>query len=69
LMRSAFRWGVIALGSAAGLALWQRRSSGKGRERVELYFSDGSMVSFPEDSTEAARLIPLARQVLTNARG
>jgi hypothetical protein len=67
-MRSALRWGVIALGSAAGLALW-RRSSGKGSERVELYFSDGSMVSFPEDSTEAARLIPLARQVLTNARG
>ena len=57
-----------SLGSAAGLALW-RRSSGKGGERVELYFSDGSMVSFPEDSTEAARLIPLARQVLTNARG
>jgi len=67
-MRSALRWGVVALGSAAGLALW-RRSSSKGRERVELYFSDGSMVSFPEDSTEAARLIPLARQVLTSARG
>jgi hypothetical protein len=67
-MRSALRWGVVALGSAAGLALW-RRSSAKDRERVELYFSDGSMVSFPEDSTEAARLIPLARQVLTNARG
>jgi hypothetical protein len=67
-MRSALRWGVVAVGSAAGLALW-RRSSSKDRERVELYFSDGSMVSFPEDSTEAARLIPLARQVLTNARG
>jgi len=67
-MRSALRWSVVALGSAAGLALW-RRSSSKGRERVELYFSDGSMVSFPEDSTEAARLIPLARQVLTSARG
>ncbi len=67
-MRKALRWGVVAAGSAAGLALW-RRSSGKGRERVELYFSDGSMVSFPEDSTEAARLIPLARQVLTTARG
>ncbi len=67
-MRSALRWGVVALGSAAGLALW-RRSSGKSRERVELYFSDGSMVSFPEESAEAARLIPLARRVLTTARG
>ena len=67
-MSRTLRWGVVALGSAAGLALW-RRSSGKGRERIELYFSDGSMVSFPEDSTEAARLIPLARRVLTSARG
>jgi hypothetical protein len=67
-MRRALGWGVLAAGSAAGLALW-RRSSGKGSERVELYFSDGSMVSFPEDSTEAAKLIPLARQVLTSARG
>jgi len=67
-MSRTLRWGVVALGSAAGLALW-RRSSGKGRERIELYFSAGSMVSFPEDSTEAARLIPLARRVLTSARG
>ena len=67
-MRRALRWGVVIAGSAAGLALW-RRSSGKSRERVELYFADGSMVSFPEDSTEAARLTPLARQVLDNARG
>ena len=67
-MSRTLRWGVVALGSAAGLALW-RRSSGKGRERIELYFSDGSMVSLPEDSTEAARLIPLARRVLTSARG
>ena len=66
-MHRALRWGVVAVGSAAGLALW-RRSSSKGRERVELYYSDGSMVSFPEDSTEAARLIPLAHQVLTSAR-
>ena len=67
-MHRAVRWAVVAVGSAAGLALW-RRSSGKRREGVELYYSDGSMVSFPEDSTEAARLIPLARQVLTSARG
>ena len=67
-MRRALRWSVVIAGSAAGLALW-RRSSGNARERVELHFADGSMVSFAEDSIEAARLIPLARRVLAIARG
>ena len=67
-MRRAVRWGVVIAGSAAGLALW-RRSSGKGGERVELYFADGSMVSFPEDSTEAARLILFVCQVIDIASG
>ncbi len=68
-MSRALRWGVLVAGSATGLALWRRSSARKGRERVELYFSDGSMVSFSEDSTEAANLIPLARQVIVTTRG
>ena len=36
-------------------------------ERVDLYFDDGSMVSLPETSPEALRLLPLARDVLRAA--
>jgi hypothetical protein len=36
--------------------------------RVDVYFEDGSFVTFVEGSSEADRLLPLARQVLTAAR-
>jgi hypothetical protein len=58
---------VVAAGSGAG-ALFLRRRSARNREHVDLYFADGSMVSFADDSPEAARLLPLARQVLSEAR-
>ena len=67
-MRRGCAVGRLAAGSAAGLARLAAVGEQGAAERVELYFADGSMVSFPEDSTEAARLIPLARQVLTSAR-
>ena len=60
---------LVALGSAAGAAaLWRRRSD-KGKEHVEVYFADGSTVTFAEGSDEAARLIPIARRALSQARG
>lgn len=58
---------VVAAGSVAGALLWRRRS-GRPREHVDLYFADGSMVSFGDGSPEAARLLPLARRVLSQAR-
>ena len=59
---------LAALGALAGAAaLWRRRSGG-GRDRAEVYFSDGSMVSFPEGTDEAARLFPAARRILAQAR-
>lgn len=51
----------------AGAFFWRRRS-GRTREHVDLYFADGSMVSFADDSPEAARLLPLAGRVLQQAR-
>jgi hypothetical protein len=59
---------LVALGSAVGAAaLWRRRSA-KGKEHVDVYFADGSMVTFGEGSDEAARLLPIARRVLHTAR-
>jgi hypothetical protein len=48
--------------------LWRRRSARR-RERVDLYFADGSMVSLEQGSLEADRLLPLAHGVLGAARG
>ncbi len=59
---------VFAVGSIAGAAaLWRRRSDA-GRERADVYFPDGSMLSFAEGSDEAARLFPGARRILGQAR-
>jgi hypothetical protein len=58
---------VVAAGSLAGALLWRRRARAH-REHVDLYFADGSMVSFGEGSPEAARLLPIARRALARAR-
>ncbi len=60
---------VVALGSLVGAAALWRRRSGKGKEHVDVYFADGSMVTFAEGSDEAARLLPIARRALSQARG
>jgi hypothetical protein len=57
----------FATGVLAGTAL-DRRWVGAKRERVELYFDDGSFVTLADGSPDAARLLPLAQQVLTAAR-
>lgn len=53
---------------AAGIALLRRTTGGR-RERVDLYFEDGSMQSLSNGAPEAARLLPLARAALSAARG
>jgi hypothetical protein len=52
---------------AAGMALLRRASGGR-RERVDLYFEDGSMHSLSDGTSEAARLLPLAHEALRAAR-
>jgi hypothetical protein len=57
----------FASGALAGTVAY-RRWFGASRERLDIYFDDGSFVTFGERSPEAARLLPLARQVLVTAR-
>lgn len=52
----------VAVGMVAGAAFVRRR--GTLRERVDVYFEDGSMLSLSNGSAEAERLIPLAREIL-----
>jgi hypothetical protein len=59
---------AVAVGSVVGAAaLWLRRA-GKSKERVEVYYADGSMVTFAPGSEEAARLFPVGRRILSQAR-
>jgi hypothetical protein len=54
-------------GSALGAVLLRRRMA-RGRDRVELYFEDGSLVSLAEGSPEAELLLLHARELLAGAR-
>ena len=58
---------LTAAGVTAAVAFWRRRAA-RQRERVDLYFVDGSMIALSEDSEEARRLLPLAHEVLAAAR-
>lgn len=57
-------WGAVVVAGAAAAA--RRRSGAK--ERIDLYFEDGSMVSFRSGSEDADALLPYARAVLVAAR-
>jgi hypothetical protein len=66
MRRKAFALAGFATGALAVTAVY-RRWLGGGRERLDVYFDDGSFVTFGAGSPEAARLLPLARQVLVAA--
>jgi hypothetical protein len=61
--------GLVGFGTGlfAGSVLY-RRATGRRRDRVDVYFDDGSMVSLVEGSPEADKLLPVARDVLAAAR-
>ncbi len=65
-MRKA-RWVFVAAAGAAAVVL-RRRSRAGSRERADLYFDDGSMVSLAAGSPEGERLVLLARAVLGTTR-
>jgi hypothetical protein len=57
----------FAIGVVAGTMLYRRGARAR-RERVDLYFDDGSMISLAEGSPDATRLLPLARRILGSAQ-
>jgi hypothetical protein len=57
----------FGLGVVVGTMLYRRGARGR-RERVDLYFDDGSMISLADGSPDAARLLPLARRILGSAQ-
>ena len=66
MRRSAAALLGIVGGMVAGAAFIRRRSVQ--RERVDLYYEDGSMVSLANGSPDAERLLPLARDILRSTR-
>jgi hypothetical protein len=62
MRRSAAAVLGVAAGMLGGAAFLRRRTVR--RERIDLYYEDGSMVSLANGSPDAERLIPLARQIL-----
>ena len=64
MSRRVFAVAGFATGALAGTAAY-RRWFGRNRERLDIYFDDGSFVTLGTDSPETARLLPLARRVLS----
>jgi hypothetical protein len=59
---------LVAAGSLAGTVFY-RRHVARRRERVDVYFEDGSMVTLTEGSPESETVLPLAHRMLETARG
>jgi hypothetical protein len=57
--------GVVG-GALVGAAFLRRQ--GAQRDRADLYYEDGSMLSLTNGSPGAERLLPLAREVIRKSR-
>ena len=58
---------IVGAGSFLGTIVYRRRTV-RTRNRVDVYFDDGSMVSLAAGSPDADRLLPLAGNILADAR-
>ncbi len=67
MRRSLLAFAGFASGALAGTAAY-RRWFGRGRERIDVYFDDGSFVTFAAGSRDATRLLPTARRIIEAAR-
>jgi hypothetical protein len=64
------RSSAVILGMAGGMlagAAFIRRQAAQ-RDRVDLYYADGSMLSLTNGAPGADRLLPLARDMLRSAQ-
>lgn len=59
---------ALTAGSAAAAFVIRKRNDRR-RPHVGLYFEDGSMVSLPDTSPQADRLLDLGREAVATARG
>jgi hypothetical protein len=59
---------AAAVGSAIGAVVLRRRA-GRSRDRVELYFEDGSLVTLAQGTAGTEGLLLHARELLAAARG
>jgi hypothetical protein len=66
MRRSAAAILGILGGLLAGAAFIRRQAAQ--RDRADLYFEDGSMLSLTNGSPGAERLLPLAREVIRTAQ-
>jgi hypothetical protein len=67
MTRRLLRLAGFAGGLLAGTLAYRKLFGDRG-EGIDIYFDDGSFVTFAAGSAEADRLLPLARQVLAAAR-
>jgi len=67
LLRRLFGFLVLVGVAFAGIVVYRRRLLTR-RERVDLYYEDGSLTSLEEGSDGATRLLPLAHDALRAAR-
>jgi hypothetical protein len=67
MRRKAFALAGFASAAVAGTVAYRHWFGGR-RERLDVYFDDGSFVTFGAGSPQSARLLPLAKQVLVAAR-
>ncbi len=59
---------LVGLAAGIGATVVARRRRETRRERIDLYYSDGSMVSVDGDAPEGERLLALAREALAASR-
>jgi hypothetical protein len=68
MRRRSFLTGFVVAAASATAAVVFRRRATRSRDRVELYFADGTMVALADGSPGAEPLLSHARELLAVSR-